>query len=181
MRVMVSPLLLKAYEDLGASPTPVPFGEVYGALQLGQVDGQINPIPTIEEMKFYEVSDYLIWAGEQELATAVMDGDQLRLTLVWQAEAEMPLAYTAFVHVLDADGQMIAQLDRQPAGYPTTDWRPGEVVVDTYEIALPEGATLGDYEIEVGLYLAETGRRLGVTRDGEAAGDAVQLTPLSVD
>lgn len=76
MRVMVSPLLLKAYEDLGASPTPVPFGEVYGALQLGQVDGQINPIPTIEEMKFYEVSDYLIWAGEQELITAVMASDE---------------------------------------------------------------------------------------------------------
>lgn len=75
MRVMVSPMLLKAYEDLGASPTPVPFGEVYGALQLGQVDGQINPISTIEEMKFYEVTDYLIWAGEQELITAVLASD----------------------------------------------------------------------------------------------------------
>ena len=75
MRVMISPVLLKAYEDLGASPTPVPFGEVYGALQLGQVDGQINPIPAIEEMKFYEVTDYLIWAGEQDLITAVMASD----------------------------------------------------------------------------------------------------------
>jgi len=72
MRVMVSPMLLKAYEDLGASPTPIPFGEVYGALQLGQIDGQVNPIPAIEDMKFYEVTDYLIWAGEQELITAVL-------------------------------------------------------------------------------------------------------------
>lgn len=75
MRVMVSPLLLKAYENLGASPTPVPFGEVYGALQLGQVDGQVNPISAIEEMKFYEVTDYLIWAGELDLITAVMASD----------------------------------------------------------------------------------------------------------
>ncbi|MEH6578020.1 MAG: TRAP transporter substrate-binding protein DctP [Amphritea sp.] len=74
MRVMVSPILLKAYEDLGASPTPIPFGEVYGALQLKQVDGQVNPAATIEEMKFYEVTDYMIWAGEQELATTVMSG-----------------------------------------------------------------------------------------------------------
>ena len=74
MRVMVSPILLKAYEDLGASPTPLPFGEVYGALQLKQVDGQINPVPAIEEMKFYEVTDYMIWAGEQELVTSVMSG-----------------------------------------------------------------------------------------------------------
>lgn len=74
MRVMVSPILLKAYEDLGAAPTPIPFGEVYGALQLKQVDGQINPAATIEEMKFYEVTDYMIWAGEQELATTVLSG-----------------------------------------------------------------------------------------------------------
>lgn len=74
MRVMVSPILLKAYEDLGASPTPLPFGEVYGALQLKQVDGQVNPAATIEEMKFYEVTDYLIWAGEQQHLTTVLSG-----------------------------------------------------------------------------------------------------------
>lgn len=81
MRVMVSPILLKAYEDLGASPTPIPFGEVYGALQLKQVDGQINPAATIEEMKFYEVTDYMTWAGEQELATTVMSGTDWYETL----------------------------------------------------------------------------------------------------
>ncbi|WP_227369499.1 TRAP transporter substrate-binding protein DctP [Halomonas sp. M20] len=74
MRVMVSPILLEAYEDMGASPTPLDFGEVYGALQLGQVDGQVNPVPAIEEMKFYEVSDYMIWAGAGDLVTAVVSG-----------------------------------------------------------------------------------------------------------
>jgi tripartite ATP-independent transporter DctP family solute receptor len=81
MRVMVSPILLKAYEDLGASPTPINFGEVYGALQLKAVDGQVNPAATIEEMKFYEVTDYLIWAGEQELVTTVVAGSDWFETL----------------------------------------------------------------------------------------------------
>lgn len=72
MRVMVSPILLEAYENMGADPTPLAFGDVYGALQLKTVDGQVNPISAIEEMKFYEVTDYLIWAGEEELVTAVM-------------------------------------------------------------------------------------------------------------
>ena len=81
MRVMVSPILLRAYEDLGASPTPLPFGEVYGALQLKQVDGQVNPAATIEEMKFYEVTDYLIWAGEQQHLTTVMSGTDWYETL----------------------------------------------------------------------------------------------------
>lgn len=81
MRVMVSPVLLDAYADLGASPTPMPFGEVYGALQLKQVDGQVNPVPAIEEMKFYEVTDYMIWAGEQELVTALVSGSDWFATL----------------------------------------------------------------------------------------------------
>ncbi|MCB4455985.1 TRAP transporter substrate-binding protein [Leisingera sp. McT4-56] len=81
MRVMVSPILLEAYKNMGASPTPLPFGEVFGALQLGAVDGQVNPIPTIEEMKFYEVTSHLIWAGEQELVTTVVAGSDWFATL----------------------------------------------------------------------------------------------------
>jgi len=72
MRTMVSPMLVAAYEALGASPTPLPYGEVYGGLQLGMIDGQVNPLYAIEEMKFYEVSDYMIFAGQQEFTTTVV-------------------------------------------------------------------------------------------------------------
>ena len=43
----------------GAAPTPIPFGEVYTALQQKTVDGQENPIPTIFARKFYEVQGVL--------------------------------------------------------------------------------------------------------------------------
>jgi TRAP-type C4-dicarboxylate transport system substrate-binding protein len=43
----------------GAAPTPIPFGEVYTALQQKTVDGQENPIPTIYSRKFYEVQGVL--------------------------------------------------------------------------------------------------------------------------
>jgi TRAP-type transport system periplasmic protein len=72
MRTMVSPMLVAAYEAFGASPTPMPYGEVYGGLQLQQIDGQVNPIFAIEEMKFYEVQDYMIWSGEQQFTTTVI-------------------------------------------------------------------------------------------------------------
>lgn len=49
--------MIKAF---GASPTPIPFSEVYLALQQGTVDGQENPIPAIYDRKFYEVQDYLV-------------------------------------------------------------------------------------------------------------------------
>jgi len=72
MRTMTSDLLVRAYEAFGASPTPMPYGEVYGGLQLGQIDAQVNPIFAIEEMKFYEVTKYMIWAGQQEFTTTVV-------------------------------------------------------------------------------------------------------------
>lgn len=43
-------------EALGANPTPLPFGEVYLALQTGTIDAQDNPLPTVEAAKFYEVT-----------------------------------------------------------------------------------------------------------------------------
>jgi len=60
LRVMTSPLLLAAYEAYGASPTPLPYGEVYSALQLNMIDGQVNPVFAIQEMSFYEVCDWMI-------------------------------------------------------------------------------------------------------------------------
>lgn len=74
MRTMVSPMLTEAYKSFGANPTPLPYSEVYGALQLKMVDGQVNPIFAIEEMKFYEVNDYLIFSGEQQFTTTVVSG-----------------------------------------------------------------------------------------------------------
>ena len=71
MRVMTSPLLLAAYSAYGASPTPLPYAEVYSALQLGMIDGQVNPIFAIEEMSFYAVSDYLIFPKHASFITTV--------------------------------------------------------------------------------------------------------------
>lgn len=48
---------------LGASPTPVDFNELYSALDQGVVDGQENPLPTIDSMNFYEVQDYVSLTG----------------------------------------------------------------------------------------------------------------------
>lgn len=44
-------------EALGANPTPMSFSELYLALQTGSVDGQDNPLGTVESAKFYEVQD----------------------------------------------------------------------------------------------------------------------------
>ncbi|MEF2072653.1 sialic acid TRAP transporter substrate-binding protein SiaP [Consotaella aegiceratis] len=47
-------------QALGANPTPLPFGEVYLALQTGTIDAQDNPLPTVEAAKFYEVTEQIV-------------------------------------------------------------------------------------------------------------------------
>lgn len=44
---------------LGANPTPMAFTEIYTALQTGSVDGQDNPLPTVVDAKFYEVTNQI--------------------------------------------------------------------------------------------------------------------------
>ncbi len=63
VRTMVSPLLVEAYEAYGASPTPMPYSEVYSGLQLNMIDGQVNPVFAIEEMSFYEVQEAMTFAN----------------------------------------------------------------------------------------------------------------------
>ena len=69
MRVMTSPILLAAYGAYGASPTPMPYSEVYSGLQLNMIDGQVNPVFAIERQKFHEVTNWLIFPGHSAFVT----------------------------------------------------------------------------------------------------------------
>jgi tripartite ATP-independent transporter DctP family solute receptor len=52
-------IFIESFKAFGASPTPMAFGELYSALQLGTVDGQENPVAHVVTQKFYEVQKYL--------------------------------------------------------------------------------------------------------------------------
>lgn len=72
IRVMTNPLLSATYEAFGATPTPLPWGEVYGALQTNMIQGQENPIFWIESGRLYEVSPHLVFTSHGWFATAMM-------------------------------------------------------------------------------------------------------------
>jgi TRAP-type C4-dicarboxylate transport system substrate-binding protein len=71
-RVMSNPLLVESYEAFGAVPTPLPWGEVYGAMQTGIIQGQENPGFFLESTKMYEVTDVITCIGHNNFTTAVM-------------------------------------------------------------------------------------------------------------
>jgi hypothetical protein len=115
-----------------------------------------------------------------DLASGPAENDHT-LTLVWQAETRPTNAYTVFVHLLNLDGICcVWQQDAMPRqnSYPTDRWLAGEVVTDPYQISLPADLPAGEYPLEVGLYLAETGQRLPVTQAGQPDADVVVLQPL---
>jgi tripartite ATP-independent transporter DctP family solute receptor len=67
-------------EALGATATPLPFGEVYLGLKTGTIDGQDNPLPTVRAAKFYEVTKQLVLTGH------LVDGLFVALSnKAWQA------------------------------------------------------------------------------------------------
>jgi len=63
IRLMENPIHVATFETLGARAVPMPFGELFTALQQGTVDGQENPLVIIDTSKFYEVQDYLSLTG----------------------------------------------------------------------------------------------------------------------
>jgi hypothetical protein len=91
-------------------------------------------------------------------------GQPLDVTLYWQALSQPADDYTVFVHLLDEQGQIVAAHDGMPAenSFPTRAWQPGLLVGDTHRLELPAELAPGDYQVNVGLYLLETGERLPV-------------------
>lgn len=71
IRTMTSPILVDSYRAYGANPTPMPYSEVYSGLQLGQIDGQVNPVFAIEEMSFYEEQDVLTSGRHAQFVTTL--------------------------------------------------------------------------------------------------------------
>ncbi|WP_295371879.1 TRAP transporter substrate-binding protein [uncultured Pseudacidovorax sp.] len=65
LRVIPSPINVDWVKALGANPTPLPFPELYAALEQKAVDGQENPVATIKGAKLYEVQKYMTITNHQ--------------------------------------------------------------------------------------------------------------------
>ncbi|UEM01713.1 TRAP transporter substrate-binding protein [Skermanella rosea] len=63
VRVIQIPIFIDTFAALGANPVPLPFPELYTALETGTVDGQENPFASIETSKFYEVQKFAATTG----------------------------------------------------------------------------------------------------------------------
>ncbi|MBN1995580.1 MAG: glycosyltransferase family 39 protein [Anaerolineae bacterium] len=97
------------------------------------------------------------------------------IELYWQARAPGEIDYTVFVQALDAQNQVIAQVDAQPLAniYPTSRWQPGDIIREKF--ILPIAASeLQDRRLVTGMYNLATGARLPVySEHGDLLPDSV--------
>ncbi len=96
-------------------------------------------------------------------------GEPLCFELQWHTTRPLPTDYTVFIHVLDQNGQIVAQSDLQPGGgyAPTSGWPIGQPITDRHGLILPPTFAPGEYHIVVGLY-GPDGVRLHTTEGTDA-------------
>jgi len=104
--------------SLGANPTPMAFAETYTGLQTGAIDGQDNPLPNVQNMKFYEVMSQIV------LTSHLVGFDLLSLNMkTWsgmspaqqksfQAAADKAISWSASEH-LKREAELAAEFRKQ--------------------------------------------------------------------
>ncbi len=163
-RVMDSRILIEQFNAVGATATAIPFSELYTALQTGVVDGQENPLDTIQKMKFYEVQDNLVlsnhgamedvalfnpawWNGlPQEYRTII---EEAFLEVIPDLRAHKAQAVEAALEEIKASGMNVREITEQeraqlreamfPAArdaYLARAGAEGAALVEAYEAAL---------------------------------------------
>ncbi|HEY74244.1 MAG TPA: DUF2142 domain-containing protein [Thermoflexia bacterium] len=128
----------------------------------------------------YQLGEEIALIG-YDLSEPLQGGDLLTVTLYWRADALPQGDYTAFVHLLDDAGQLLAQHDGPPryGRYPTPAWHPGDVIPDEHILAIPALAAGQRVRLVAGMYNSDTLERLPVAGfDGLLPYD---LVPLPAD
>jgi hypothetical protein len=91
----------------------------------------------------------------------------VEVSLTWRSERQAPLNYVLSLRLRRADGNRVATRDLPPlsGGYPTSLWRPGELITDRVLLSTSEAALpAGEYELEIVLYDRVTLKAVGTVR-----------------
>ncbi|GAB4475402.1 MAG: hypothetical protein Kow00124_16350 [Anaerolineae bacterium] len=177
----VQPFLAGQY-PAGSAPGPerlieqivIPLSAMPGSYRwelhcgAGPQTGAVQVLP-FEQADGYIPLEGARWPGVGSLMAAalpegtdVWSGGSLLVALAWLPEDTPAVDYSVFLHLVDAQGTIAAQLDGPPAEgrHPTTTWARGERVIDLRRIILPPDLPAGEYQLIVGVYNWQTGERV---------------------
>ncbi len=101
----------------------------------------------------------------------------LPLELTWQTNAPLAEDYHIFIHLINAQGEIISQSDGQPAQWrrPTSTWQVEEMIIDRHALWIASDTALGSYQLRLGLYNPVDGQRLLLANGADAITDRVEI------
>lgn len=157
-----------------------PYTDIYSGVlhYVGFVTGPAQPTFTPVEAEWENV----ISIDRVALLDHEVDaGALVRVSYIWVTEELIEDDFAAFTHILDQDGNLVAQYDSQPGRnlFPTTSWARGEHITDRFAVQLPPDVAAGTYTIRVGLYNPANAVRLRAT-DGNSDNNAVAVGQIVV-
>jgi 4-amino-4-deoxy-L-arabinose transferase-like glycosyltransferase len=160
--------VLDARERLAKALAEVKDAEVSFAPEAG---GGATQLP----IDFGHAIDLLGYQVEPSPAKA---GQPLIVTTYWKATGPLPQFLTVFVHLLDQNGQIVAQDDRQSVLADTL--QPGDEFMQFMPISVPPHLPAGEYRLAMGLYASDTGQRLPIYEEEAKRGDRLFLQAVEV-
>jgi hypothetical protein len=122
------------------------------------VDRQLAPDPSFE----MPYGDYLRWLNLDWWGDAV-PGGVMTVVIYWRVTETPPTTWHSFLQIYNEAGEKIKQADdHRPGGdyLPSSLWRPGNIVVDSFVMPLPDVLPPGGYTLVAGFYDPETGERM---------------------
>ena len=150
-------------------------------------DVRVPPATTSRETPSHRVDvrfgDVVTLAGYDSYPLQPTSGQLWNVTLHWHVRHLMLGDWTIFVHLVDQDGDLIAQGDSQPlrGTLPTSFWRQGDRLLDLHTLPIPNHLPAEPLYLRVGFYQIDSGERLPVSgTDTAAEQDYVEIGPITL-
>ena len=133
-----------------------PDGGLIELLLIGEarLSGDITESTLADQALDVSFTEGVRLVGYDMAPVTVSPGESMKVTLYWEAEQALLNNYTIFVHLIDSNGNQVANGDGPPVSgdYPTYLWQEGDIIIDKHTLILPADLPPGDYEVAVGLY-----------------------------
>jgi len=100
------------------------------------------------------LDDSLVLVGYDLEPDTPSPGEELRVALYWQVEEGLGEDYHSYVHLVDEEGNVLAQSDHQPGGayYPTSLWQPEEMLLNEHVLSVPTNSANRRLRLRAGMY-----------------------------
>lgn len=146
-----------------------------------QSSGRELDVPAV--VHFTNFGDQIELLGYSSSTQQAGAGDVIDLALFWKAQRPLDIDYQSFVHILNAEGELVAQSDKlNPGDFPTRRWPLDKYVRDEHRIELPADLPAGAYQVVVGQWVQSEGWRLPIFDEaGRTMGDYEPLFELQVN